>query len=36
MVCFRDISVNILHKGDDNDDDDDDDSNNNNIINGVF
>jgi hypothetical protein len=25
MVCFRYISVNILHKGDDDDDDDDDD-----------
>jgi hypothetical protein len=25
MVCFRYISVNTLHKGDDDDDDDDDD-----------
>jgi hypothetical protein len=25
MVCFRDISVNIVHKGDDDDDDIDDD-----------
>ena len=25
MVCFRNISVNTLHKGDDDDDDDDDD-----------
>jgi hypothetical protein len=24
MVCFRYISVNTLHKGDDDDDDDDD------------
>jgi len=32
MVCFRSITVNILHKGDnkDDDDDDDDDDNNNN------
>jgi len=31
MVCFRNISVDTLHKGDtDDDDDDDDDKNNNN------
>ena len=34
MVCLRNISVDILHKGDtedyDDDDDDDDDDNNNN------
>ena len=32
MVCFRNISVATLHKGDteDDDDDDDDDDNNNN------
>jgi hypothetical protein len=32
MVCFRNISVDTLHKGDteDDDDDDDDDNNNNN------
>jgi hypothetical protein len=35
MVCFRYISVNTLHKGDDNDDDDDD-NNNNNLKHGVF
>jgi hypothetical protein len=29
MVCFRYISVNTLHKGDDDDDDDDDDDNSN-------
>jgi hypothetical protein len=28
MVCFRYISVNTLHKGDDDDDDDDNDNNN--------
>ena len=27
IVCLRNISINILHKGDDNDDDDDDDDN---------
>jgi hypothetical protein len=27
VVCFRCISVNTLHKGDDDDDDDDDDDN---------
>jgi hypothetical protein len=32
MVCFRNISVNALHKGDDDDDDDDDNNNNNNAI----
>jgi hypothetical protein len=32
MVCFRNISVDTLHKGDteDNNDDDDDDNNNTN------
>jgi hypothetical protein len=30
MVCFRNISVDTLHKGDNEDDDDDDDDNNNN------
>jgi hypothetical protein len=32
MVCFRNISVNTMHKGDtdDDDDDNDDDKNNNN------
>ena len=30
MVCLRNISVDILHKGDTDDDDDDDDNNNNN------
>ena len=30
MVCFRNICINTLHKGDDDDDDDDDDDNNNN------
>jgi hypothetical protein len=30
MVCFRNISVDTLHKGDTEDDDDDDDNNNNN------
>jgi len=30
MVCLRNISVDILHKGDTEDDDDDDDNNNNN------
>ena len=29
MVCFRNISVNTLHTGDDDDDDDDDNDNNN-------
>jgi hypothetical protein len=29
MFCFRNISVNTLHKGDDDDDDDDDDNNDN-------
>jgi hypothetical protein len=32
MVCFRYISVNTLHKGDDDDDDDDDDDNNTNKV----
>jgi len=31
MVCLRNISVDILHKGDTEDDDDDDDDNNNNF-----
>jgi hypothetical protein len=30
MVCFRNISVDTLHKGDTEDDDDDDNNNNNN------
>jgi hypothetical protein len=30
MVCFRNVSVDTLHKGDTEDDDDDDDDNNNN------
>jgi hypothetical protein len=30
MVCLRNISVDILHKGDTEDDDDDDNNNNNN------
>jgi hypothetical protein len=29
MVCFRNISVDTLHKGDTDDDDDDDDDDNN-------
>jgi hypothetical protein len=36
MVCFRYISLNTLHKGDEEDDDDDDDNNNNNIVVIVF
>jgi hypothetical protein len=35
MVCLRNTSVDILHKGDtkdDDDNDDDDDNNNNNIM----
>jgi hypothetical protein len=32
MVCFRNISGDILHKGDTEDDDDDDDDNNNKFI----
>jgi hypothetical protein len=28
MVCFRNICINTLHKGDDDDDDDDDNNNN--------
>ena len=34
MVCFRYISVNTLHKGDNRDDDNDEDNNNNNIFIG--
>jgi hypothetical protein len=30
MVCYRNISVDILHKGGTEDDDDDDDDDNNN------
>jgi hypothetical protein len=30
IVCFRNICINSLHKGDNDDDDDDDDNNNNN------
>jgi hypothetical protein len=30
MVCFRNICINTLHKGDDDYDDDDDNDNNNN------
>jgi hypothetical protein len=30
MVCFKYITVNTLHKGDNKDDDDDDDDDNNN------
>jgi hypothetical protein len=29
-VCFRNICINTLHKGDNDDDDDDDNNNNNN------
>ena len=29
IVCLRNISINMLHKGDDGDDDDDDNNNNN-------
>jgi hypothetical protein len=37
MVCLRNISVDILHKGDTEDDDDDDDNNNDNNNNiGLF
>ena len=35
MVCFRNMCINTLHKGDsddDDDDDDDDDNNNNNLL----
>ena len=39
MICFRYITVNTLHEGDnkddDDDDDDDDDNNNNNNNNNV-
>ena len=35
MVCFRDICINTLHKGDnDDDDDDDEDDKNNNKLPG--
>jgi hypothetical protein len=30
MVCFRNICINTLHKGDNYDDDDNDNNNNNN------
>jgi hypothetical protein len=33
IVCFRNICINTLHKGDNDDDNDDDDDNNNNIFN---
>jgi hypothetical protein len=33
IVCFRNICINTLHKGDNDDDDDDDDDNNNNNYN---
>jgi hypothetical protein len=36
MVCLRNISVDILHKGNTDDDDDDDNNNNNNRDIGLY
>jgi hypothetical protein len=37
IVCFRNICINTLHKGDnDDDDDDDDDDDNNNNNNNIY